>query len=91
MATVLEPGNKIKRLLHVYGVEGLVEVTVAHEGIFFRIPKTKKSVLADWRAVIDRSTSTPNDVPSHLIGRPLEVLQHEADKVQKRKERRAAK
>lgn len=90
MAATLEPGKSLKRLIKVYGIEGMVEVTISHEGVSFRIPGTQKRLVGTWTDAV-KATSTPNDVPSHLFGEPFKFLEHEALKVKARKEKKASK
>lgn len=90
MPSVLEPGKKLRRLVKVYGVEGPVELTIAHEGLSLRVPGTKKSLTCSWTDVVNASY-TPNDVPSFLAGEPMKFILHEAEKVVKNRAKRAAK
>ncbi|PWT76390.1 MAG: hypothetical protein C5B59_06605 [Bacteroidetes bacterium] len=89
MPKIIEPGKKLKRFIKVYGIEGPVELVIAHEGLTLRVPGTKKHLTADWPSVVGAAV-TPDDVPSHLFGEPLKFLQHEAEKVMKRKEKKGA-
>ena len=84
MAAELTQGKKIKRLIKVYGVEGLIEIALTHEGLSMRVPGTKKSLFATWPEVVV-GLYTPDDVPSFLAGEPMKFLLHEVEKVQKKK------
>ena len=85
MPAKLEQGKKIKRLIKVYGIEGMVEVTVSYYGLTFRIPSTRGSLVAAWPDVVEKSTSTPDNSPSFLAGEPIKYLLHEIAKVTKKR------
>ena len=91
MPAVLEPGKKLRRIIKVYGIESPVEVSIAHEGIAFRVPGTKLSLMATWPEVIEKASTTPDNVPSKLAGEPMKFLADMVAKAAKRKEKRAAK
>jgi len=90
MPAKLAEGKSLKRLIKVYGVEGLVELTISHMGMSIRVPKTRKSLSADWPEVV-RGLYTPEDCPSFLAGEPMKFLQHESEKVTKRAVKKASK
>lgn len=90
MATTLEPGKSLKRLIKIHGIEGMVEVTLSHEGMAMRIPGTKKHVSCMWTDVA-KAMYTPNEVPAWLHGEPLKFLAHEAEKVIKNRAKRESK
>ena len=90
MPAKLAEGKSLKRLIKVYGIEGPVELTISHSLLSMRIPKTRKSVSADWPEVV-RGLFTPDDAPAFLAGEPLKFLQHEAAKVVKRAVKKADK
>lgn len=89
MATELQPEQKLKRLVRIHGL-GLIEVTVSIDGLAFRVPKTRKYITVDWTKVV-KSGYTPSDVPSFLMGKPFEFLEHEAKKVEKKAVKKATK
>lgn len=88
MPATLHPEQKLKRLVKIHGIEGMVEVTFSHEGVSMRVPKTRKYITCMWTDVV-KSMYTPNDVPSFLMGEPMKFLIHEAEKVVKKKLKRA--
>lgn len=87
MSTVLKEGQKLERVIHVYGIEGPVAVTITIEGIHFRVPGSKKAVHARWADVV-RVCGTEESVPSFLFGHAFEFLRFTAEEVQKRKAKR---
>lgn len=87
MPTELQQDQKLKRIIRIHGI-GLVEVTVSLDGLMFRVPKTRKYVTLDWTKVV-KSGYTPMDVPSFLMGKPFEFLEHEAKKVKKKAVKKA--
>jgi len=89
MATELQPTQKLKRVVRIHGL-GLVEVTMSPEGLAFRIPKTRKYVTTDWTRVVNFGY-TPMDVPSFLMSKPFQFLEHEAKKVEKKAVKKAEK
>lgn len=90
MPAKLVEGKQLKRLIRVYGVEGAVELAISHSNLSMRIPKTRKSLTADWPEVV-RALFTPDDAPSFLAGEPMKFLQHEAEKVVKKAAKKAEK
>ena len=76
--------NTLKREIHVYGVEGLVQVEIDHTGLRFHIKGSRKFVETTWNDVV-KTCITGTDVPSFLHGCALALLIHEADKVNLRK------
>jgi hypothetical protein len=91
MPKQLESGKKFRRLIKVYGVEELVEVTISAEGLSFRIPSTRGYLVAAWPDVVEKSSLTPDNSPSFLAGEPTKYLQHEVAKVVKNRIKRATK
>lgn len=73
MATVLQPEQTLRRLVKVYGIEGLVEVSLNTDGISFRIPKTRKYATLTWAKAV-ASSATPSDVPCWLSGDATKFL-----------------
>jgi hypothetical protein len=90
MSTELEPGQKLRRLVKVYGIEGMVVATFTHEGIEFKIPKTKLGVMLTWPDAVQAS-GTPSNVPSKHEGRPMEFLLDQSYKQAKRSVERELK
>lgn len=85
MAVKLE--KSLEREIRVYGVEGPVIVTIAPEGLEFRLPGSRKTVTISWTNVVGEA-ETPATVPSYLMGKPLEFLQQQAREIIKRREGR---
>ena len=83
-------GQKIKRLVKVYGVSGLVEVTLSSEGLAFRVPGSRKYVSTTWLKVVAHA-SPEADTPAWLANDPVKMLTHEEAKVGKRKQKRLDK
>lgn len=87
-ATEAKKAESIKRLVRVYGVEGLVEMGVSEAGVALRVPRSRKYVTLSW-AKLAASSDTPGDVPAFLNGDPIKMLQHEQQKLVKRALKRA--
>ena len=90
MPAKLEPGKKLKRLIKVYGIEGDVEVSMSHEGLTFRVPRTRLILTATWPDVVEKASCTPDNVPCFLAGEPMKFLQHEQTKVAKKRAKKEA-
>lgn len=90
MATVLQEGQALKRLIHVYGVEGQIEVSLSEDGLAFRIPGTRKSVSMTWPEAV-KAAKAEADTPAWLANDPLKFLQTEVEKLRKRAVKRAEK
>lgn len=78
--TELKPGQRLERLLKVHGIEAPVVLSVSHEGISFRVKGTKKAVTQSWVQVVS-NTNTPTNVPSYLMDKAYEFLQHVSKKL----------
>ena len=90
MSATLREDQKLRRIIKVYGIPGGVIVTLFHDGIEFKVPKTKVGVGMSWKKAVD-SCFTPDNVPSKFEGRPIEFLLDQQAKQTKRAEKRAAK
>ena len=75
--TALHPGSKIHREISISGVDKPVQVEIAHNGLSFWCKGSRKKVWVPWPRVVDAG-QTPEDVPSFLMGKPLELLRHQA-------------
>jgi hypothetical protein len=80
-------GQKLKRLVKVYGVPGLVEVTLSSEGLSFRTPGSRKYVSTTWLKAVAHA-SPEADTPAWLANDPVKMLMHEEAKVGKRRAKR---
>lgn len=90
MSAELKPDQKLRRLVHVYGVPGAVVVTLTNAGISFQVPRTKLSVHLSWLETV-KFCHTPDNVPSIFEGRPLEFLIKQQQEAEKRAVKKAAK
>jgi hypothetical protein len=81
--TRLEGASTLRREIKIHGLEEPVQAEMTAQGISFWIKGSKKRVTVGWRqAVIAGQTGT--DVPSFLMNKPLELLQYQITKAQKR-------
>jgi hypothetical protein len=87
MPRVLEFGQKLKRLVKVYSVPGLVEVTLLSDGLAFRVPGSRKYCTTTWLKVIEHAIPDGN-VPCFLANDAVKLLVHEEQKVAKRRTKR---
>lgn len=83
----LKEGQTLRREIHVYGVEGPVELEISTDGLRFHVKGSRKYVAVAWAAAV-RSGATGVDVPSFLANKPLDLLAHEAKKVSERRKKR---
>jgi len=92
MPTTLNPGQKLKRVIRVYGVEQPVLVTLTAEGLDFRIVGQGKhlSLYAPWRFVVEHMP-TPDNVKCFLSGKPVDMLNYLSAKVLKQRIKREEK
>ena len=87
MATEFVPEQKLKRLVKVYGVPGLVEVTLSRDGLAFRVPGSRKYCTSTWLKVVQHAAPDGN-VPCFLANDPVKMLTHEETKVSTRRAKR---
>ena len=75
--TTIAAGKKIQRDIRVSGVEKPVTVEINAQGLSFWIKGHRKRVHLSWHMAVNAG-STPVDVPSFLMGKPIELLQYQA-------------
>ena len=80
MSAKLNPEQRLKRELRVYGVEGPVIITLTENEVFFKVKGAKTGVCATWSTVV-AACDTPDNVPSKLHDKPLEFLQDTARRI----------
>ena len=90
MPAKLEGTKSLKRLVKVYGIEGMVEITLTADGIKMRIPGNRKALSAQW-AEVAAGLFTPEGCPAWLAGEPTKFLQECVRKSQARKAKREEK
>ena len=90
MSAVLGEDQKLRRIIKVYGVAGSVIVTLTHDGLEFKMPRTKVGIGMSWKKAVD-SCLTPQNVPSKFEGRPMEFLISQAAEAEKRAVKKADK
>ncbi len=73
MATKLQPEQELERQIVIHGVESAVIVGISTQGIRMHVKGSKKYVMASWTQVAN-ACNTPGNVPSFLMGKPLEFL-----------------
>jgi hypothetical protein len=83
-------GQKLKRLVKVYGVPGLVEVTMSSDGLAFRVPGSRKYCTTTWLKAVEHAAPDGN-VPCFLANDPVKMLTHEEAKVGKRRAKKLDK
>lgn len=80
MSATLQEGQKLKRVIRVYGVAEPVIVTLTSEGLEFKVKGSKIGVDVTWPAVV-HICGTPSNVPSKLHGRPFDFLNDTARRI----------
>jgi hypothetical protein len=90
MSAQLREDQKLRRAVKVYGIEGLVYVTLTSNGIEFKVPRTKVGVTVTWPQAV-KACQTPSNVPSKFEGDPIKFLIDQAEKVTKRAVKKAQK
>jgi hypothetical protein len=71
MAVKLE--GKLEREIRIHGVEAPVLVEISPEGLSLRVKGSRTAVTTMWGQIVS-VCSTPTNVKSYLMGRPLDVL-----------------
>ena len=89
MSATLKEGQKLRRLVKVYGV-GSAYVTLTCDGIAFSVPGTKLGIGMPWAKAV-ASCDTPQNLPSKFEGRPMDFLQYQAAEATKRAVKRLDK
>jgi hypothetical protein len=72
------------RKLTVPGIAGDLVVSIAPEGLSFRMKGSQKEIAAPWAAVI-AACATPVNVPKYLNGEPFAFLQYVGEQIMKRR------
>lgn len=75
--TQFRHGSSIKREIKVFGVDQPVLIEIDASGITFWVKGSRKKTTLSWYQAVQAS-HTPSDVPSFLMGKPLELLQYQA-------------
>jgi hypothetical protein len=74
----LESGQSLKRMVRVMGVKVPVCAEITSDGISLWVKGHRKRVQISWFNIA-RASNTPLNVPSYLAGKPVELLQHQAE------------
>lgn len=77
--THITPGSKMRREISIPGIPSAVSAEIGYSGISFWVKGSRKRIWLPWADAVAAS-DTPQDVPSHLYGKPLELLRHQASK-----------
>lgn len=83
--TKLKP---IKREIRIHGVESPINLELDENGISLSVKGSRKKVQANWVSIA-KACYTETDVPSFLMGKPYELLQHFATKRQIKQEKKS--
>jgi hypothetical protein len=75
--TTIQPGQKLTRLISIPGIDKPVTAEITYTGISFWVKGHRKRVRVTWTRTVEAG-NTSEDVPSFLMGKPLELLQHQA-------------
>ena len=63
----------VEREVTIAGIDKPVLVSFAPRGVSARVKGSKTTLVMGWTRLLE-NMATPQDVPSHLYGRPLELL-----------------
>jgi hypothetical protein len=74
----------LSRKLTVLGIASDLVVTIAPEGLSFRMKGSQKEVTATWADVI-AACATPVNVPKYLNGSPFAFLQYVGEQIMNRR------
>lgn len=81
--TRLEGDSQINREIIIDGLEKPVQTSITAHGISFWIKGSKKRVHVGWKQVV-QAGHTGTDVPAFLMSKPLELLQYQITKAQRK-------
>lgn len=79
--------KSLSRKLAVPGIVGTLVVSVAPEGMSFRLKGSQKEITASWADVI-AACATPINVPKYLADEPFAFLQYVSEQITKRHEKK---
>jgi hypothetical protein len=79
----------LNRKITVPGIEGEIVVSMTSDGLSFRMKGSQREVSATWGKVI-AACATPANVPTFLVGEPLNFLGWIGNQIEKRKSKHAA-
>jgi hypothetical protein len=77
--TLLAAGKKIRRTVSLPWLEKPLNIEIASWGLAFWVQGSRKKATLTWTEAI-RASVTPQDVPSYLMNKPCELMQHQAKK-----------
>ena len=77
MATKLT--KPLQREITLPGVDKPILVEIRPEGVFASVKGSRTTIGTTWTQVIN-AMMTPSNVPSFLMGKPMELLRHKGKK-----------
>lgn len=81
--TVLKEGSSLKREIRIPNIDSPVQVEITSKGLSFWVKGSKKRVSNTWFHIV-QGCHTEMSVASFLMGKPIELLIHQASKATKR-------
>jgi hypothetical protein len=78
MASVLEEGKVLKRVIRLHGINKPVVIEISTAGVSIYVKGARKHLHGNWYAIVNKAMETPADVPSYLMGKPWELLEKQA-------------
>jgi hypothetical protein len=78
--TKLAAQQVLRREITIDGIDAPVVVNITSSGITMHAKGGRKLVSATWKSILSKAMVTPSDVPSWLMFKPYELLQHQATK-----------
>jgi hypothetical protein len=77
VATKLTSSSVIRREIRIFGIEKPIVAEINFDGVSLRVKGARKAVFISWLSMAQNAV-TPQDVPSFLMGKPLELLKRQA-------------
>jgi hypothetical protein len=77
--TIIKPGSSLQRTISIPGVAKPVNVAITTAGLEFWVKGARTTVFVSWYKAV-QAGNTPVEVPSFLMDKPVELLQHQAAK-----------
>ncbi len=76
--------KKLNRKITVPGIAGELVVSIAPEGVSFRLKGSQREIAAPWANVI-AACATPVNIPKYLNGEPFAFLQYVGEQIAQRR------
>lgn len=76
--TELLEGSVLRRDIRIPSLNSNIITEISTKGIHFHVKGSRKKIYLSWDRAINAAV-TPTSVPSFLMDKPMELLQHQAN------------